>query len=269
MSAGESIPKVYSLEGLPVADYRAWLAQRREEAAKKAAGVAALDAYESLASRESLAESDLSPILEAARSRYFVSWDIGLQFLCRLGARHEVARQAMRELFLAGRADLRGRVLACVHDRLPKPFCIELVRRGLADRSKNVRGTAANVCRGYLLAELLPDLARAAENETDAATAFEMSCAIALIRDGYFVYRRPDGSQALMVRISDGFPAETMWPGPDWWPNSNVDDAGARSIAAQVRQLHGRTPRPFRWDAEAAERSAAADPARGVASHDN
>jgi hypothetical protein len=244
------IAAVDTLEGPPVASYREWLQRRWEGPQKKALGFRALDTFDLLADRESLREDELAPIVEAAQSPYFVAWDIGQWFLCRLGARHEVARQAMRALAQSNRANLRGRTLAALHDRLPKSFCIDLLQRGLSDRSKGVRGTAASTCLRLLLTELLPELARAAAAERDSVIKLEMESAIGLMRDTYFLCPNPDGSRSLMVRTSDGVPASYFWPGPGLCPNPMCDEDEAKAIAEELRRLHGRTRRRLRWETE-------------------
>ena len=119
-----NIPAVHTLEGLPVSCYRKWLRGRWEDQAKKAPARRALDVYEAVADRDMLTESEIAPILDAARSTYFVAWDIGMQLLCKLGGRHRVAHEAMRNLMEAGKATLRGRVLGALHDRLRLDPCI-------------------------------------------------------------------------------------------------------------------------------------------------
>jgi hypothetical protein len=247
-----------TLEGLPVSCYREWLQRRWEDTTKKAPAVRALDVYETLADCETVTADEIAPVVEAACSSYFVSWDIGLRFLCRLGARHEVARQAMRRLIGTGRAELRGRTLACVHDRLPKEFCIEMARQGLTDRSKGVRAVAAQVCLGLGLTEMLTELEAAAGAECRPETKVDLEWSIGLLRDAFFLYPRADGSQALVVRISDGVPLEIVWLGPPWCPESVTDRGEAKHYADEFRRLRGRTRRPFRWDMEGGEPGAGA-----------
>jgi hypothetical protein len=215
--------------------------------------------YEALVDREVVTADEIAPVVDAARSPYFVSWDIGLRFLCRLGARHEVARQAMRTLVETGRANMRGRTLASVRDRLPKEFCIEMARRGLADKSKSVRVAAGQLCLRLLLTEMLTELEVTARSECHPKTRLDFDWSIGLLRDAYFLYPQPNGSQALVVRLSDGVPLELVWLGPPWCPESVSDRAEAKHYADNFRRLRGRTHRPFRWDTEGAEAGAATD----------
>src|SRR5262249_4440525 len=66
------------VECLPASRYRNWLRGRKEDDRKKRPASRALDTYEMLASRTTVSREDLEPLLDAARSPYFVSYDIGL-----------------------------------------------------------------------------------------------------------------------------------------------------------------------------------------------
>jgi hypothetical protein len=242
------LPALYSLDGLPVSSYREWLRERREDRSKKRLAELALDTFEALANQQSIQAYHLAPIIEAARSPYLVAWDIGMHFLCRLAAAHEVALDAMRNLMACRMFRVRVNLIAVLHDRLPKEFCIEIIRRGLADKSKRVREVAAGQARVLILHELLPELCRCAEGEVEAEMKLAMICAIALIRDRYFVYSRPDGSQAFVVRISDGYPAALLYPGPAWCTQADIDERGPKAVAEEIRRVSGRTRRKFRWD---------------------
>jgi hypothetical protein len=195
--------------------------------------------------------------MEAARSPYFVAWDIGLELLCRLAARHQAARDAMSNLMNSARSPVRSRILGAVHDRLPKQFCIDLVNRGLADRSKRVRGAAADCCRRFILREMLDALSQVASRETDAGVKFELEYAMGLIRDEYFVYARPDGTRAFVVRISDGYPPALLYPVPGYCAVADIEGRGPAAVAEEIRRAHNRTMRRFRWDTEDTEQGQA------------
>jgi hypothetical protein len=234
----------------PVSDFRAWLQTRKEDESKKRLAHKALDTYAALAERSSITREDLAPVVEAARSAYLVAWDIGMRFLSRLGARHAVAREVMVDLMTAGKAAEKIRVLGALWDHLPKAFCVKLIRQALKDRNKRVRQAAANVARCLILSEMVDELCDAAGLERDAETKWAIEHAVALIRDGYDLYKRPDGSKAFVVRISDGFPAKLSYPGPGWCTEEDIKQKGPKAVADEVRrQNSGATERAFRWHA--------------------
>ncbi|HEX4611344.1 MAG TPA: hypothetical protein VH092_24335 [Urbifossiella sp.] len=255
------LPDPSSIEGLPVSEYRAWLNRRWEDASKRAAAVCALDAYEALAGRADVTAEEIAPVVEAARSPAFVSWDIGLRFLCRLGARYEVARQAMRELAQGSHAKLRGWTVASLHDRLPKESCLEMVRRGLTDRSRGVRMAAAGAGLWLLLRELLPDLDAAIQAEQHPITRLELERSTGLLRDGFFLYPGPGGTRQLVVRATYGVPLNLCWLGPPWCPEVIKDAEEARVYADEFRRQRGGVcrSRPLRWDEKATEPVTPAD----------
>ncbi len=236
----------------PVSSYREWLQTQKEDEAKKRPAFNALDAYEALAKRARITQEDLNPLLEAARSRYMVSWDIGMRFLSRLAARHSIARECMADLMLAGKAAEKVRVLGALWDHLPKSFCLNLIRQGLQDRSKRVRQTAANVARCLILSELVEELHQATNLESDADTKFQFELAVALIRDGYHLYQCPvDGTEVFVVRTSDGYPARLLYPGPGWCTEADIKHKGPKAVADELRRQNaGATERPFKWPQE-------------------
>jgi len=161
----------------------------------------------------------------------------------------------------AGRAGTRVRALQAIHDGLPRELCLELARRGLTDRSRVVRHSAADVCRCYLLTDLSAEVEAAAAAERHRPTRQEMELAAGLLRRVYYRYVRDDGSPAFVVRVSDGSPAMMLWPGLGWCPEPR-DDREAREFADRIRHQLAHTWRPFRWDREPAEPGAAPDTGR-------
>jgi hypothetical protein len=86
--------------------------------------------------------------------------------------------------------------------------------------------------------------------EGDSETKWQIGHAVALIREGYDLYKRPDGSEAFVVRISDGFPATLHWPGSAY-TEADIRKRGAKAVAEEVRrQNSSATQRPFRWPNE-------------------
>lgn len=240
-------------EVLPASSYREWLSESKVDESKKRAGFEALDAYESLAGRTTIVVDDLKPLAFAARSRYQASWDIGIRFLSRLAAKHPSARECLTVLMTTGTAAEKVRVLGALSDHLPKSFCLTLIRRGLNDRGKRVRQSAANVARCFLLLELVDELGRIAGAESDPETKWQFEHAVALIRDGYHVYKDAHGSEAFVVRISDGYPAELLYPGAGWCSVEDVKQRGPKAVAEEIRRRASRSDakwRPFRWPAE-------------------
>lgn len=253
-----AIPAVWSLEGIPPAEFREWLAQRREPAVKKAPAALAITTYEALSGRGVVTEHDITPVVTAARSPNKLAWDMGVYFLTRLAARHEVARAALDALATDRLAELRGRALMALNDALPKSFCIDLVRRGLADRSRRVRDIGADMCRRLLLVDLLPELIAAAEAETHAMAKLQMEIFVGIIREGYHIYPDPDGTLRVVVRITEGVPAAMCFPGSGWHPYPITDYGVAKALAERIRRETDVTKRPFRWD------SGQLDPATGA-----
>lgn len=159
----------------------------------------------------------------------------------------------MADLMMTGKAAEKVRVLGALWHHLPKSFCMNLIRQGIRDRSKLVRPTAANVARCLILSEMVDALCQAATIERDPETKWHIEHAVALIRDGYHLYQLPDGTEAFVVRISDGFPAELLYPVPGRCINSDIKQKGPEAVAEEIRrQISGTdgTRREFKWPRE-------------------
>src|SRR5262249_21747056 len=237
-------------EAIPVSQYRDWLRKRKEDEAKKAPAYLALDTYECLADQTAITKEDVAPIFAAARSRYFIAWDVGMTFLVRLAEEHLAARHIMGDIMSSGKAQEKVRVLALLCDRLPRTFCVGLIRQGLHDRGRFVREQAAERCDRLLLTEVLSELVVCAAGEKHPETRFAMEFHIGMMRDGYFMYDRPDGSRALAVRL-DGTPGGWCWPGQV--TPADIERKGIQTIIAEVREQQSfLTSRPLRWSVEGA-----------------
>jgi hypothetical protein len=98
---------------------------------------------------------------------------------------------------------------------------------------------------------MVDELSHAASVERDAETKWQLEHAVALIRDGYQLYKDADGTEAFVVRISDGFPAKLLYPGPGWCTEEDIRQKGPRIVADEVRRkISNATDRPFKWPTE-------------------
>ena len=92
---------------------------------------------------------------------------------------------------------------------------------------------------------MVPELCEVAAAELDPETKSQMKAAAALIRDGYHLYARDDGTQAFVVRISDGFPAKLLYPGDGWCTPEDIKRKGAKVVAEDLRRQCDATKRAF------------------------
>jgi hypothetical protein len=239
-------PNVF--EGLPTSCYRDRLAKWSGPQEQKVLACSALDAFDRSSTAGEPTSDDLESLLAASRSNHHGVWDIGLRMLGRLGSRHRSAVSALEQLYVSSRAMLRCRIVTALSDNLPREFCVKMAKRGLNDNAKSVRVGAGQTCLRLSLAELVAEMERVAQNESCPKAKLDMQCSIGLLRDGFFLWPRPDGTHSFMVRISDGVPLHIVHLCPPWCPEPIFDMEEARPYADEFRRVRGQTRSPFRWD---------------------
>jgi hypothetical protein len=136
---------------------------------------------------------------------------------------------------------------------LPRDAMLALVSEGLADRSRRVRGVAAQQVEPMDLRELLPALRAMRTNPADAEYATEVHRAITLMEQGFIAERQHRVyTVQLRARLLFDIPAEVVdavglpaaidharaWPEPhrgevDWTPLTRHGKAGGASPTAR------------------------------------
>lgn len=193
-----------SREHAVVASHRHHITQNWKKAQDRALGFAALDAFEALLQVEDPGEDELAAVVAAARSPHKLVFDLGGELLRLLAQRSEGARAALRGLLASRSAKQRLVAIAYLTPSFPRPFLIDLLRLGLADRSGEVVQKAAERCADARLTELLPELARAERASTSKDTREWISLMKDIARDGYAVRRAGGGEFELTVRGPTG-----------------------------------------------------------------
>lgn len=192
-----------SEEYATVASHRHYVAQNWKKAQDRDVGFAALDAFEASLGRN-LEEEELAAVVAAARSPHKAVFDLGGELLGLLAARSEAARTAFRGLAVSKAGKHRLVAMAYLTQSLPRPFLVELLRLGLADKASDVVQKAAERCAAARLKELLPELLRAERAATREETREWVSLMKDITRDGYAVRPAGRGEYELTVMGADG-----------------------------------------------------------------
>ena len=137
---------------------RNWLDYRHEDMTWKQPGYDALSAYEEICRSGELTVAHLDTITECARTHYWVSWNIGTQYLSKLASNNNVARDAIFDMAKDRKARVRQRTVQMLSYTLPKSFCVRILRLHFNDRSKLVRDAAVYRTHVLHLIELKDDL---------------------------------------------------------------------------------------------------------------
>jgi hypothetical protein len=166
--------------------------------------LAALDAFKTLEKRKKFSRKDLTPILDAARSRWVASSCSGGTMLATLAITHPVAQECIREMIASRKKQERDSAVYLLDGRLPRSLIVGVLRQALSDRSHVVRTRAAQKCDTLELRELLPDLERQRAVETDSYAKREFEFHTTILRDGYLV--REEGDElAVTIRNQSGW----------------------------------------------------------------
>lgn len=165
---------------------------------------AALEALKALRSAKSLAREDLEPIVQAIRCRLQAVREIGCPLLAELARAHAAARDAFRELMTSRKPSERLSAVLGLSRDMPRELLIEILSRGLDDRSKRVREWAAEQSWVLQVQEMGPALLRRVGTETDATFKRDLLSAVGLLRDGYVIKQNQDGSLLLSFTLPGG-----------------------------------------------------------------
>jgi hypothetical protein len=174
-------------------------------------------------------EALLAPVVAAvadtrasvARPAHYVLWVLTDHFTA--------ARQAVSRMLQDSRGHVRTWAMLCVGEGAPRPFQLDVLRRGLSDRCAPVRRQAANRAWSYRLRELLPEMEAAAARERNAKVRWEIDCCLRLLRDGYSVTPSTGGQVVLTVALDDG------GIGSRFVSRTELKSRGVETVASELR----------------------------------
>jgi HEAT repeat protein len=78
--------------------------------------------------------------------------------LMELAEKHNAVLDTLRELFASRKSKDRFIIIAYLRGALPRDFLLDIVGKGLTDKSSQIRWKAAQACGGIDLKELLPSM---------------------------------------------------------------------------------------------------------------
>lgn len=186
------------------ASARHFIAQNWKDPGDRKVGNAALKALERSLGEGNPTEKDIEPVVAAARSSHKGVFDVGGTALALLAERFVVAREALSDMVSS--KDWKHRLVAISYARpsFPRPFLIELLRRGLQDASERIVQKAAERCADAGLTELEADMTTAEGAARDKTTREWVSLMKDLARQGYAVRPKGRGEYELVVKGSRG-----------------------------------------------------------------
>ncbi len=192
------------LADLPAFNPRKWVESELRDPFKKQVALNALEAFECLITRESIQAEDLAPILRAAQDTSTLVADFGIVRLMELAEKHNIVLDTLRELFASTKLKDRFVVIASLRCALPRDFLLEMVSKGLTDRSGKIRWKAAQVCGGLGLKELLPLMESRLSVEKNSDASYELKCSTGILKEGYYLHHTKEGHLWLTVKKTSG-----------------------------------------------------------------
>ena len=170
------------------ASYRTWIDEYLDDPKKRRLAIEAVDAFERGENAESISADEIAPVVDAASCDFVRVWEIGVDLLNRLAARHQEARNAIVKMLGDRKAGVRFQAVAMLGlSAFPRPFAVSLIQLGLRDRSYQVRGKVAEAACQLNLTELVGELEALQTAEKHAVARQSMEFAVALLREGYLL----------------------------------------------------------------------------------
>ena len=173
-----------TLSDFPVFNPRKWVECKIKEPTKKQITSEAVETAYRLHATASIQSEDFEPILRAVQHSSKVVRDVGAELLKTLAKKHNIVLEIIKELLNSKDSKIRFTVIAHLCSSYPRDFLIEIVGRGLDDRSSSVRLIAADACVGIGLRELLPLLENLLLTEKDQYLE-DVKRHIGILKDGY------------------------------------------------------------------------------------
>src|SRR5262249_14929798 len=106
--------------------------------------LAAIDAYDTIQEEKRLDAGLLAPIVAAASSSRRPLYENATELLGKLTGEYAIARDSVEGMAVDSRSHVRFNAILCLKKTTPIDFTLRIIRRGLRDKSANVRGKAAD-----------------------------------------------------------------------------------------------------------------------------
>jgi hypothetical protein len=129
----------------------------------------AIDCFEKVMKSRSFSEDGIHDIILAAKSRRLGPYYVGTELLLELSKEFPDVEKIWRDLIESPLAHERWVAISAVRDeRMPFNVALDLVQKGINDKSSKVRSFAIEDVHILYLKPLLPELKKMAEIEKNA-----------------------------------------------------------------------------------------------------
>ena len=183
-----------------------------------------------VAKRDSFSLSDLDALRSALSSSSVPVYESASYIAADAASYDTRAVDLIVDLSRNSRAHVRRNAIICIDVRTPRDVALDMVGRGLVDKSGLVRTKAADWLYRLELRAALPMLERALASERVAAVLRTMEFGYYLLRDGYLLGNEINGKVYVTVHRDGGGTLGTFID------LARVAEQGIERVAADLRR---------------------------------
>jgi hypothetical protein len=184
-------------------------------------------AFNAIEKRKRITAKLLAPIVEAASNPRASLFKNAIELLAKLADQYLEAQEAVLAMVRDPHWNVRFNAICCLEKPTPLAMTLQMLRKGLRDRSAKVRWKAADRALYLGVRELVPELERADAFEKHEAAKTEISYSLSLLRDGYSLRQWPDGGFAVSTFTTNGISARKV-------SQSELRRRGIETIVAEI-----------------------------------
>jgi hypothetical protein len=164
----------------------------------------AFEGYKAIKSTNDIDEDSLDAIVKTVSCESRVLSNNSIQFLIHLVSKYDEAQLAVKKMLKDSKMHTRLSSLRALSQNTPRDFSIEILSRGLKDRSDQVRKLASYKARELNIQELIPELVNALNYEKSLDAKSEIKHNLYLLRYGFSINRVANRGLYVWFRENDG-----------------------------------------------------------------
>jgi hypothetical protein len=172
--------------------------------ADEAALLEVASAYDAVRRDGKLTPKRLQTVVDGASHEKMFVWANASELLELLSGEYGEAANAILEMSKSRHGHVRFSALRSLGKKTPPEIVDEVIRSGLIDKSSRVRWKSADKAHSLRRKHLVPAITSALKRERNAKTRSTLEFELKLLRDGYILEKKPDGSFHLVVTYDGG-----------------------------------------------------------------
>jgi len=218
--------------------YEEWFAKLRgpRNAADEATALRAADAYDAMKQSGRPSQSYLDDLVSAAGDPHRLVWNCAVDLLSRSLKEWPEVAILIAAMLQDRRSTTRFSAMCSVEECMPTHVAGEMIEAGLSDRSGQVRWKAAEAANRLNRTEFVPLLERVVKAEKPGRTRRSLEHSLRMLRDGYILESKGDGSYSLSINTAEGCAGKFV-------SETELKSKGIESLVADFRRSRDTTAR--------------------------